>query len=422
MQKKLLAVIFLLVIFSGRILPGGFQINEHGARAMAMAGAFTALAHDPSALFYNPAGLTQLKGSHFMGGVTLIAPSASFRGPAPQITEYNLESQLFTPINFYYTQQINEDFYAGIGINNQYGLGTKWADDWVGRFIALDTEIRTFFITPSVGYKITDCLSVGIGGVFAFGDVTIERFTQVPLPPNYTTPLDAEGRVKLAGDGTGFGFTAGALYRPIEILSLGLSFRSSVTMKFEGDANSEGPALLEGRLPSGDISAELTTPWNLTFGAAIFPMCGLTISADFQYIGWSSYDTLAVEFSTYPTSAGSKTAAARLYEDTYIIRLGAEYQATECLALRGGLLYDNNPVKDEFVEPTLPDADRIGFNIGFGYKLMQNLTLDVAYLYLRFFEREITNSETNYRMGVTPFNGVYNSFAHLFGINFSYNF
>jgi len=90
--------------------------------------------------------------------------------------------------------------------------------------------------------------------------------------------------------------------------------------------------------------------------------------------------------------------------------------------LRAGVFYDNNPVKNERVDPTLPDADRIGLNIGFGYKISKNLSIDFAYLFLRFFERTITNSKESYTSGFAPFNGVYNSTAHLTGFNFSYNF
>ena len=108
MLKKLTHSIIVLAIVVNVSFAGGFQINEHGARAMAMAGAFTGLADDPSALFYNGAGLTQLSGTHIVAGVTLIAPSASFRGPSPAITEYSLQDQLFHPINFYITHQFDE--------------------------------------------------------------------------------------------------------------------------------------------------------------------------------------------------------------------------------------------------------------------------------------------------------------------------
>lgn len=413
MLKKLTHSIIVLAIVVNVAFAGGFQINEHGARAMAMAGAFTGLADDPSALFYNGAGLTQLSGTHIVAGVTLIAPSASFRGPSPAITEYSLQDQLFHPINFYITHQFDEKWYVGLGINNPYGLGTRWDDDWVGKYLALDTEIRTFYFTPTVAYKVNDNLSLSAGFVFAYGDVKIIRFSNL-------YPFDGDVKVSLTGDGTAIGFTAGVLFKPSDLMQFGLSFRSNNTFSFSGTAESEGPAALSANYPKGDIAAEVTTPMNVTFGAAVFPSKCLTVTADFQYVGWSSYDQLAVDFKD---PKYSDLAAVRDYENTYIARLGAEYKLTDNFALRGGIFYDNNPVKDEHVEPTSPDSDRLGFNIGLGYKLTEKLSVDLAYLFLRFNEREITNSKENYS-GISganaPFNGVYNSSAHLFGINFSY--
>ncbi|MBA4317249.1 MAG: hydrocarbon degradation protein, partial [Flavobacterium sp.] len=154
----------------------GFQINESGARAMGMAGAFAGLADDPSALYFNPAGITQLKGTHILAGVSLIMPSSSFAGPGTATTEYNMEKQLFTPINLYVTHQISEDLFIGLGINNQFGLGTKWGDDFIGRTVGYDTEIRTFYFTPVIAYKVSEKLSISAGPVFAWGDVRIAKF------------------------------------------------------------------------------------------------------------------------------------------------------------------------------------------------------------------------------------------------------
>ncbi len=149
----------------------------------------------------------------------------------------------------------------------------------------------------------------------------------------------------------------------------------------------------------------------------------LLLTADFQYVGWSSYDKLEVTFEDVIDENGNKlvTASERNYDNSFIARLGGEYNLTPEFDLRGGFLYDSNPVSDEKLDPTLPDADRLGFNIGFGYKLSKGVSIDVAYLFLRFVEREITNSKENYSGGISPFNGVYSSVAHLFGINFSYN-
>jgi len=418
--KKTILILVLFLLFSQNYYAGGFQINEHGAKSMALGGAFTALANDPSAIHFNPAGLTQLPGTMFYGGVTLIAPSSSFRGPSPEIDEWKLDDKIFTPINLYGTHQLNEDWYIGVGINNPYGLGTKWANGWIGRFIAVDTEIRTFYFNGVAAYKVSDEFSVGGGIQFAYGDVVIKR----DLTSEDLQRFDQESNVDMSGDGTGWGWTLGLLYKPADVLALGFSYRSQVSFEFTGEAEAVAPSQLISAIPQGNITAPLDAPYNATLGLALFPSKKVTITGDFQYIGWSSYETLAVTFEDIPDESGNKLTATNIrdYDDGWIARLGLEIIANEAWTVRGGLLYDKNPIKDEHLDPTLPDSDRIGFNVGFAYAFSQNLVLDFAYLFLRFEERIIDNSSVDYTAGVAPFNGYYNSTAQLFGINLSYKF
>ncbi len=413
MVKKSLTILSTLLFFAGSLFASGFQINEHAARAVSMGGAFTGVANDASAVYFNPAGITQLSGTSVSAGVTMIMPSATFRGVSPAVTEYKMQDQTFTPINFYFTRQISPKLHVGFGINNPYGLGSKWDDNWIGKYLAVETEIRTFFFSGNVAYQLTKCLSVAVGINYAYGDVKIRKF--VPLPD----PLYGDFQLTLSGDGTSIGFNVAAFYKPSDKFSVGVSYRSSNKFDFAGTAKSEdGPAALASQLPSCDITASLTTPMNLTLGVGFYPNDNLTISADFQYVGWSSYDKLSVDFSD-PNA--EDIDVPREYQNSWIARTGFEYKMNK-LALRGGLLYDKNPVKDELVEPSLPDADRIGFNAGLGYKLTDKMSIDLSYMFLRFAERNITNSEQSYTAGNSPFNGVYNSYAHLFGINLSYNF
>lgn len=170
---KKLRLLAISLIFSTQLFASGFQINEHGARGMAMAGAYTALALDGSAMFYNPAGLSQLDGTQIMLGTTLISPSASFRGVSPSIDEVSMESALFTPINLYVTHKLNDKWAFGFGVNNQYGLGSTWDENWVGKYLAIETEVQTFFFTGGASYKISDELSLGFTASYVYGNVAI---------------------------------------------------------------------------------------------------------------------------------------------------------------------------------------------------------------------------------------------------------
>ena len=76
-----LATWILALTLSETVMAAGFQINEHGAAATARGGAVFATISDPSAVFYNPAGLTRNSGTHLSLGVTGILPSAFYEAP-----------------------------------------------------------------------------------------------------------------------------------------------------------------------------------------------------------------------------------------------------------------------------------------------------------------------------------------------------
>jgi long-chain fatty acid transport protein len=440
-MKKLLTSLFLVFLAFNLNYGSGFQINEHGAKAMAMAGAFVGLANDASAVYFNPAALTFLNGTKISVGASFIRPSSTFTGPAPATTESELKARFFTPINFYITHKINDDLAVGLGVNNPFGLGTEWEEDWLGRYNAVQTEIRTFDITPVIAYKLSDQLSISVGARIMYADVLLTRALQLAVPANpalgLTQPIPMEdGKLELEGDDLAFSFNAAVFYKANKEWSFGLAYKHQVALEFEGDVVSTLSAIpsvipaqavplvqagLEAAVPTGKANAPLDAPSVILTGAAFQPNKELTVTADFQYTMWSSYDELRINFEEW--QGGVSSVSVRDYEDSFIARLGAEYVMNEKFALRGGFLYDKNPVKDEYVDFTLPDADRIGLNIGFGYNLTESLSVDLAYLFLMFTEREITNSKETLSDATNPvpLNGKYESSAHLIGLNFNYN-
>jgi long-chain fatty acid transport protein len=172
-----------------------------------------------------------------------------------------------------------------------------------------------------------------------------------------------------------------------------------------------------GALPNGDITAELTTPMNIVGGIAYQVMPELLLSADFQWIGWSSYDTLAVKFVDTPED---NLASPRLYKDTFIIRFGAQYDISDELALLGGIYYDQMPVDPQYVNPSLPDTDRLGLSIGAEAKFGKNFGLSGSYLFIRGSQLTVTDSQEEYTAGNSGFNGTYNSSANLLSLSLNY--
>ncbi|MFO7447732.1 MAG: outer membrane protein transport protein [Ignavibacteriaceae bacterium] len=135
-----------------------------------------------------------------------------------------------------------------------------------------------------------------------------------------------------------------------------------------------------------------------------------------QYVGWSSYDTLKVNFeeATVPDAAGP-----RLYDDSFILRFGGDYKASDKLNILAGIFYDKNPVEEEMISPSLPEGNRLGFSAGLNYSLTAKLDLSASYLYLHTFEVEITDSKQ--MIDSNPFNGTYNISAHIASVSLSYS-
>jgi len=403
-SQHLLGTIVLSALVVFIALGGGFQLNEHGARAMAQGGAFAARADDPSAIYFNPAGLG-FQGSSVYLGTTFIMPKITFYGPTDISTtkETKMVDQTFTPINIYGTYELTDNIHIGIGVNNPYGLGTEWPAHWIGQTKTQKTDLASYFITPTIAYKVSDQFSIGAGFNYVTGKVTMKIATPIP----FDAPLPI---VNLDLSATGVGFNAGLIYKFIPDLSLGISYRSSVKLDASGTAKFD-PNYTILALPNGDATASITLPATGFVGVACGVTKNLEVEADYQYVGWSSYKELAIGFKADPTKNEVMT---KNYQDTYILRLGAEYTINN-VQLRAGYLYDHSPVLTEYVDPMLPDANRNGYNVGIGYKICERWRVDASYFFLKFDQRKAVNTVIN-------FDGIYNMTATLIGIDIGYTF
>ena len=249
MKKYFYIILLIGGLFPGIILAGGFQLNEHGAKPMGLGGAFTAIVNDASAVYWNGAGLSYLEGTNLLLGAALIAPSTSFRGVTPSIEKTNMKSQVFLPPHFFVSHKISNQFSLGLGVSVPFGLGTKWDEEWMGRYLAVETELQTISFPLVISWAIMENLSISIGGSFSYAEVIIAQ-------ANSQTPFAGDAFVHLEGDDkSAFGYNAGIMWKPMKELSIGASFRSEVDYMFEGTATTTGAEQLAAVLPQGNITA-----------------------------------------------------------------------------------------------------------------------------------------------------------------------
>jgi long-chain fatty acid transport protein len=265
-----------------------------------------------------------------------------------------------------------------------------------------------------------DDLSIGVGVSYVISNVELsyKAATYSTLAP--PTPSAKLGNVNLKADGTGFNFNAGIIYQADKNLKLGVAYRHSTKIDYDGDAKFTDMQALTSFFPGGSGKTSITFPSNLSLGASVNVSPEFTLNSDIQFVGWSSYDSLIVDIAKGPNfpltgqPLQKGIASGKNWKNAMLFRIGGEYQYKE-FAFRLGYIYDVTPQPAVKVEPMLPDANRSEFTLGIGYKISESLHIDAAYQLILFEDRKVEYSEI-------PLNGTYKSNAHLFGINVGYQF
>ncbi len=449
---KVLAVLVVLVFTAASAMAAGFRLPEQGAKAMGMGMAFTAQADDPSAIYYNPAGIVQLEGQNVMIGGTYIRENgADFTGTTPLTLNtstglFDIESETQRDLDFvipnaYWTRKASPDFAYGVGIFAPFGLGQKYGNRQTSIFRnqVTNVEIQTIVVNPTVAWKLNDVLAVGVGVDFMYGRAKLSQAAVV----NIGTPLNMY-QLDLNGNGTAWGYNFGLLLTPSENVKIGASYRSPFRLDIK-DANvnlweinstipfvpnpAPPPATLTAAQAFGgstyhtSASTTINMPATFQLGVA-YILDRLTLEVDLDWTFWSSFKTLVIDIRD---NNGLLPDANRpeKWKDVMGVDVGAEYRVTDPLALRLGFRYDPSPVPADTLSPLLPDADRLFYCAGAGYKY-RSWTFDLSYMYLDKKDRTVNNQTPNgvpspisYGAG---FDGTWSGDAHLLAFDIGYKF
>ena len=377
---------------AGSAHAAAFQLKEDSAVNLgtAFAGEGSA-ANTPATVFTNPAGMTQLPGLQIALGSSLIVPQAQFNGTARNVFGQPISgggqndggNAALVPHGYVSYKPAGQNFAFGLAITSPFGLATTYGGNFVGRYQADKTDLRTININPNVAYQVAPWLSLGAGVSAQYGRAVFSQFinSSTIATSLFRRPTQLpDGFSNLNGNDWAFGYNFGALIQPGPHTNIGVTYRSRVQHDFEGGVNFSVPAPLNlsPQFQNSAARAKLTLPD--TVGLSITQGVGpnLQVSADVDWTNWSQFKQL----NAFRDNGTQIASTPQHYHNSVFASLGAAYTLTDKLTLRAGTAYDKSPVSDAYRTARVPDDDRYWLAIGASYKVLPNVTLDGGYAHV----------------------------------------
>lgn len=400
MRKILFAVLLFFSIFSASSsFAGCVDSFGIGSKATALGGAVAATADDPFAVYYNPAGLSQIEGPVVAAGVHMIDPDLSIyrfkvEGSDPNLNQgadfSDTSDSLFVP-HIGYAQAINDRISVGVAAYVPYGLDIEWNDNPLQNPAAYSFYHSYYLreaVTPSISYKVNEKLSLGFGVSLGKSKSGVERKLYYPsrpsdlnpsLPDEYLGSVPPQTATEQAWyalstsyahngsnvdveleDSFNYSFNVGVLYQPNEDWSLGLTYRGRTDAEFKGDVEVDG-------VYACDAKMDYDHPEQIQAGVRYNTDDKFSMELDVVWTRWSILDQQTTYFSPDLMTLIAAEKFDRDWDNTTQVRMGFEWTPTEQMVFRAGYFYDPSPIPDDTFDMMWPDADKKTYSIGMGY-------------------------------------------------------
>jgi long-chain fatty acid transport protein len=459
-MKRFLAVsavvLFLMAVFSGPVVAGNVDTFGVGAKATALGGAYAAYANDPFAIYYNPAGLTQIESATLSAGVHFVKPKLNIYAYEVKSTvlgdlgpvDFNDNSATLVVPSLGFAMPITGKLSAGVAVYVPYGLDIKWNSNASATNLGAYNSYHSWYmrevVTPTLAYKISDCLSLGLGISIGKSKSGVDRLAFAP-----GTSLNNKNVMTDLEDDVNWSANVGLLYKPLDNLSFGVTYRGRTKTKFEGttkllNAQSTitvmtggGPITVPLNNTEVNASTEIDHPEQIQVGVRFLPIKQVSLEADVVWTHWAIIDGYTVQFDRpfldaplLGASNPGRTSEyfARDWNNTTQFRFGAEWQVNDTFTLRGSYFYDPSPIPDETMDLQWPDADKHTFALGVGLNF-GNFSIDGVVQYLlveakRNIGGESENLNDTYSAGGASPSVSFSADGYMWawGLTFNYKF
>src|SRR2546430_4568426 len=201
---------------------------------------------DGSAIFFSPAGLAGLPGTHITAGVTLIRALGAFTDDVLE-RRTDLDNPLIPVPSSFVTHAITPKLTIGAGVYAPHGLETRWpTTGFQGRFLGYNTKIRSLYVQPTVAYQVDPRPKPGIGVAYVHGSTGLNQrldLSTQPVPAQTFTfatlgiPTGTDfGDTRLTASGSGFAVNLGGILKLSDRLSVGAHWLTRKTITYDGHA------------------------------------------------------------------------------------------------------------------------------------------------------------------------------------------
>ena len=388
----------------------GLRVVSQDAAAAARGEAFVATADNPSAIYYNPAGITQLEGTQIRGGIYGLDLEPTFEPPAGRENSgqvYSVEKHYAAAPQFYFTHSLKKiPVTLGLGMYAPYGGSLGWPDEARFRSVAQKSTLTYLRINPVAAWKITDTLSFAAGASLDYARLTLEQgILRGANPPNY---------FRFSGDGFSADYNVGILWHPHEKISFGATVRGATSFDLDGHTSfaEEGAFAADTRGATLDFNFPLTAAFGVSFRPT--PKWNLEFDADFT--DWDSLGQLTIRQEQPATPSGlQQNIPVNLYwRSSWNFSVGVTRSFDNGWHISGGYLFNQNSVPDNYYSPLAADLDRHFFTVGIG-RTGKRIDFDLTYQFGYGPAHTVTGSQPSSTPGFSAnqnADGTYKFISH----------
>ena len=353
----------------------GFALTEWSARGLGLASGMVGRADDVSAIAYNAAGITQLPGVQVMGGMGLIAPMGTLSLDTTHgKQETTTKPAVWAAPHAYASWQLNDSLWLGLGVFSRFGLGNSYDQNWTGRYNLYSVNLQTISAVPTLAWKINDILSVSAGLEIMNVNLTTEQ--------KLTSPVIAALRagdqdIEVQASGWGVGGHFGLHARLNDEWSVGLAYKTQVTVNAYGDAKHDGK--LAGKTPeltNCDAHGTVQLPDSLALGVAYKPLDNLSFEVGAVWTRWSTYNSLNIYMDN-----GNQSISHKNWQDGWNFNASVESKPLDWWSLRAGFWYETPVINEDHSDFMVPSNGRTALTLGTGVE-WNDFTIDFAYCHM----------------------------------------